>query len=54
VELGITATILVQLALSGDCQCIDHPHIAVAGMTFKYFALAGFNWANSGSIYNDE
>lgn len=47
-ELGITASIQPQLGLSGGGEWIEHPHIAVAGMAFYYFVIAGFKWWCSG------
>lgn len=47
-ELGITASIRPELGLSGSGEWIEHPHIAVAGMAFYYFAIAGFKWWSSG------
>ena len=47
-ELGITASIQPELGLSGGGEWIDHPHIAVAGMAFYYFAIAAFKWWSSG------
>ena len=47
-ELGITASIQPELGLSGGGEWIEHPHIAVAGMAFYYFAIAGFKWWCSG------
>jgi cobalamin synthase len=47
-ELGITASIQPELGLSGGGEWIDHPHIAVAGMAFYYFANAWFKWWSGG------
>lgn len=49
-ELGITASIQPELGLTGGGEWIDHPHIAVAGMAFYYFAIAGFRWWSSGRV----
>ena len=49
-ELGITASIRPELGLSGSGEWIDHPHVAVAGMAFYYFALAAYKWWSSNRL----
>ena len=49
-ELGITSALQPQLGLSGSGEWIEHPHIAVAGMAFYYFAMGWYKWRTSGPV----